>query len=67
LKGFFFFITFSLALGFTQLSAKCEPGAVFPVVKQQVREADQFHLAQRSRMVEIYVYFPKRLQGVVLN
>jgi hypothetical protein len=44
-----------------------DTGVSFPGVKQQGREADCSHLISRSRMVELYLYSPIHLHGLVLN
>jgi hypothetical protein len=43
------------------------PGALSPVLKRQGHENDKLHTVPRLRMVEVYINFPLRLHGVVLN
>jgi hypothetical protein len=64
---FFFSITSRLALGPTQPPIQRVPMAVSLGVKRPLREADHVHLVPRLRMVELYLHFPIRLHGAVLN
>jgi hypothetical protein len=44
------------------------PGTPYPEVKRSVvKLITHFYLVLRSRMMELYLYFPIRLHGVVLN
>jgi hypothetical protein len=67
-QDFFFSTSSRPTLEPTQLPIQWVPGgwAISPGVKRPGRGAD-LRLMPRSRIVEIYLYFPTRIHGVVLN